>query len=190
MNIPVFSLKDKTLMDQILGLERLRTECMRSSGTDVADDLILSSLAKSLPKALQTHIQLHMTERSTYAQVREFVLRRIHNELGILPSSSTASSTNSCSSPRPIPNCFHPGCPKKCRKPRKTQKITPRKSRKPRKTQKITPRFSQEMPETHKNAENNTQVLPGNPGNPEKRIKITPRFSQEIPETHKIAGNH
>ena len=30
MNIPAFSLKDKTLMDQILGLERLRTEYMRS----------------------------------------------------------------------------------------------------------------------------------------------------------------
>jgi hypothetical protein len=31
MNIPAFSLKDKTLMDQILGFERLRTEYMRSS---------------------------------------------------------------------------------------------------------------------------------------------------------------
>ena len=74
MNIPAFSLKDKTLMDQILGLERLRTEYMRSSGTDVADDLMLSILVKSLPKALQTHIQLQMTEHSTYAQVRELVL--------------------------------------------------------------------------------------------------------------------
>ena len=103
MNIPAFSLKDKTLMDQILGLERLRTEYMRSSGTDVADDLMLSILVKSLPKALQTHIQLQMTEHSTYAQVRELVLSyesvtttwsagRIHSELGILPSSSTASS--------------------------------------------------------------------------------------------------
>ena len=61
-------------MDQILGLERLRTEYMRSSGTDVADDLMLSILVKSLPKALQTHIQLQMTEHSTYAQVRELVL--------------------------------------------------------------------------------------------------------------------
>ena len=61
-------------MDHILGLERLRTEYMRSSGTDVADDLMLSILAKSLPKALQTHIQLQMTEHSTYAQVRELVL--------------------------------------------------------------------------------------------------------------------
>ena len=102
MDIPAFSLKDKTLMDQILGLERLRTEYMRSSGTDVADDLMLSILVKSLPKALQTHIQLQMTEHSTYAQVRELVLSyesvtttwsagRIHSELGILPSSSTAS---------------------------------------------------------------------------------------------------
>ena len=74
MNIPAFSLEDKTLMDQILGLERLRTECMRSSGTDVADDLMLSILVKSLPMTLQTHIQLQMTEHSRYAQVRELVL--------------------------------------------------------------------------------------------------------------------
>ena len=101
MNIPAFSLKDKTLMDQILGLGRLRTEYMRSSGTDIADDL-MSILVKSLPKALQTHKQLQMTEHSTYAQVRELVLSyesvtttwsagRIHSELSILPSSSTAS---------------------------------------------------------------------------------------------------
>ena len=105
MNIPSFSLKDKTLMDQILGLERLRTEYMRSSGTYVADDLMLSILVKSLPKALQTHIQLQMTEHSTYAQVREVVLSyetvtttwsagRIHSELGILPSSSMATSNS------------------------------------------------------------------------------------------------
>ena len=92
MNIPAFSLEDKTLMDQILGLERLRTECMRSSGTDVADDLMLSILVKSLPMTLQTHIQLQMTEHSRYAQVRELVLSyewvtairsagRIHSEL-------------------------------------------------------------------------------------------------------------
>ena len=105
MNIPSFSLKDKTLMDQILGLERLRTEYTRSSGSDVADDLMLSILVKSLPKALQTHIQLQMTEHSSYAQVRELVLSyetvtttwsagRIHSELGILPSSSTATSSS------------------------------------------------------------------------------------------------
>ena len=68
MNIPAFSLKDKTLMDQILGLERLRTEYMRSSGTDVADDLMLSILVKSLPKALQTHIQLQI--QSTQRMLR------------------------------------------------------------------------------------------------------------------------
>ena len=105
MNIPSFSLKDKTLMDQILGLERLRTEYTRSSGSDVADDLMLSILVKSLPKALQTHIQLQMTEHSSYAQVRELVLSyetvtttwsagRIHSELGILPSGSTATSSS------------------------------------------------------------------------------------------------
>ena len=113
MNIPAFSLKDKTLMDQILGLERLRTEYMRSSGTDVADDLMLSILVKSLPKALQTHIQLQMTEHSAYAQVRELVLSyesvtttwsagRIHGELGILPSSSTAPSAYNGPAPMEI----------------------------------------------------------------------------------------
>jgi hypothetical protein len=50
--------------------------------------------------------------------------------------------------------------------------------------------FSQEIPETHKIAENNTQNLPGNPGNPTKSQKITPRISKEIPEINKTAGNH
>ena len=79
----------------------------------MADGLMLSILVKSLPKALQTHIQLQMTEHSAYAQVRELVLSyesvtttwsagRIHGELGILPSSSTAPSAYNGPAPMEI----------------------------------------------------------------------------------------
>ena len=46
-------MKDRTLLDQMLGLERLRTEYVRASGTDIADDVMLSVLVRALPKALQ-----------------------------------------------------------------------------------------------------------------------------------------
>ena len=53
VNVPNFVMKDRTLLDQILGLERLRTEYVRASGTDIADDVMLSVLVRALPKALQ-----------------------------------------------------------------------------------------------------------------------------------------
>ena len=58
MNIPGFTQKDRTLLDQILVLERLRTEYV-----------MLSVLVRALPKAIQQHIQLQMHENSTCAQV-------------------------------------------------------------------------------------------------------------------------
>ena len=107
MNVPSFTMKDKTLLDQVLGLERLRTEYMRSSGTDLPDDLMLSVLVKCLPKAIQQHVQLQLTESSTYSQVRAMVIGyerttttwspgKIHSELGILsnPSSNAAQPSN------------------------------------------------------------------------------------------------
>ena len=94
MNVPRFRMKNKTLLDQVLGLEHLRTEYMRSSGTDLPDDLMLSVLAKCLPKARQQHVQLQLTESATYSQVRAMVIGyerttmtwspgKIHSELGI-----------------------------------------------------------------------------------------------------------
>ena len=105
MNIPGFTQKDRALLDQILGLERLRAEYVRPSGSDIADDIMLSVLVRALPKAIQQHIQLQMNESSTYAQVRSLVVGRentttswsttkVHNGLGILPVSSSVSTSN------------------------------------------------------------------------------------------------
>ena len=96
MNIPSFTTKDRTLLDQILGLERLRSEYVRASGTDLDDNIRLSVLVRALPKGVQQHIQLQMNESYTYTQIRDLVLSyetvtatwnlgKINNELGILP---------------------------------------------------------------------------------------------------------
>ena len=106
VNVPNFVTKDRTLLDQILGLERLRAEYVRASGTDNADDVMLSVLVRALPKALQQHVQLQMSETSSYDQVRTMVIPyertttswsagKIHSELGILssgPSSNVVSN--------------------------------------------------------------------------------------------------
>eukprot|EP00435_Cladocopium_sp_Y103_P071391 s359_g37.t1 len=113
MNIPTFVQKDRTLLDQILGLERLRTEYCRASGTDIADDIMLSVLVRALPKAIQQHVQLQMSETSTYAQVRSLVVAyektttswspaKIHTELGILPSSANSGVPSSYSGFAPM----------------------------------------------------------------------------------------
>ena len=60
------------------------------------DNIMLSVLVRALPKGIQQHIQLQMSENSTYSQIRDLVLSyetvtttwspgKIHNELGILP---------------------------------------------------------------------------------------------------------
>ena len=113
MNIPTFVQKDRTLLDQILGLERLRTEYCRASGTDIADDIMLSVLVRALPKAIQQHVQLQMSETSTYAQIRSLVVAyektttswspaKIHTELGILPSSANSGVPSSYSGSAPM----------------------------------------------------------------------------------------
>ena len=105
MNIPGFTQKDRTLLHQILGLERLRTECVRASGSDIADDIVLSVLVRALPKVIQQHIQLQMNENSTYAEVRSLIFgyektttswssTKIHSELCILAVSSSVSTSN------------------------------------------------------------------------------------------------
>ncbi|CAL1136540.1 unnamed protein product [Cladocopium goreaui] len=102
VNVPNFVMKDRTLLDQILGLERLRAEYVRASGSDIADDVMLSVLVRALPKALQQHVQLQMSETSSYDQVRAMVISyertttswsagKIHSELGILSSAATAN---------------------------------------------------------------------------------------------------
>ena len=93
MSLPAF-VSGRTFLEQIQGLERLREEYRKSSGQDVADDLALSVLVKCLPKTVQQHIRLSMSDASTYASVRAQVLsyeaisstwtsNQIHNQLGI-----------------------------------------------------------------------------------------------------------
>ena len=94
LHVPSFT-KDKTLLDQVLGLERLRAEYAKSSGADLPDDLMLSVLVRALPRHIQQHVQLQMDENSTYEDVRALVVGyekvttswspgKIHAELGIL----------------------------------------------------------------------------------------------------------
>ena len=105
--------KDRTLLDQILGLERLRAEYVRASGTDIADDVMLSVLVRALPKALQQHVQLQMSETSSYDQVRSMVISyertttswsagKIHSELGILSSGPSSNVSNNGVAPMEI----------------------------------------------------------------------------------------
>jgi len=74
MGVPSFTTKDRALLDQVLGLERMRAEYVRSSGTEIPDDIMLSVLVRSLPKAVQQHVQLQLNESSTYDQVRAMVV--------------------------------------------------------------------------------------------------------------------
>ena len=72
MQFPVMT-KEKTLLEQILLLERLSDEYTKSAGHQVAPDILLSTLVRILPKDVQHHVQLTMTEDATYNQVREQV---------------------------------------------------------------------------------------------------------------------
>ncbi len=93
MSLPAF-VGNRTLLEQVQGLERLREEYRRASGTEISHDLSLSVLVKSLPKAIQQQIRLQMSDSSTYDTVRAQVLAyetvttswtnsQIHNQPGI-----------------------------------------------------------------------------------------------------------
>ena len=115
MGVPSFTTKDRTLLDQVLGLERMRAEYVRSSGTDIPDDIMLSVLVRALPKAIQQHVQLQLRETSTYDQVRAMVVSyertttswspgKIHSELGILPQSQNQGFNQSSNNTGLAPN--------------------------------------------------------------------------------------
>ena len=93
MNFPAFN-KNQTIVEQIQGFERLRSEYRRSSGVELADDISLSILVRCLPKALQQHVQLQLREDSSYSTVRSLVVayeqttsswtdKRIYSEVGV-----------------------------------------------------------------------------------------------------------
>ena len=101
MTHPAFS-RDKTLLEQVQGLERIADEYRKSSGADVADDILLTTLVKCLPKQLQQHVQLNMTETSTFAEIKERVIaferlsttwskEKVYSELGAVTSYASDS---------------------------------------------------------------------------------------------------
>ena len=98
MQFPQFT-KDRTLAEQILSLDRLRSEYQRCAGQDISDDLAVSILVKCLPTAIRQHIQLQITDKHSYSDIKAFVqtyemttstwsAARVHNELGVVNSSS------------------------------------------------------------------------------------------------------
>lgn len=96
MQFPVFT-KDKTLSEQILSLERLRSEYTRCSGQDLSDDLCLSVLVRCLPSQLKQHVQLQMQDTHTFNDIKNYALSyelttsswttsKVHTELGAIPA--------------------------------------------------------------------------------------------------------
>ena len=94
MQFPQFT-KDRTFTEQILGLERLRSEYQRCAGQDISDDLALSILVA----AIRQHVQLQIKEKHTYSDIKAFVqtyemttstwsTARVHNELGVVSSAA------------------------------------------------------------------------------------------------------
>ena len=68
MSYPVFP-KDRTLLEQIQVLERLGDEYQKASGVNIAEDILQTVLVRSLPKAVQQHIQLGMSNTTTYQEI-------------------------------------------------------------------------------------------------------------------------
>ena len=73
MQFPSFT-KEKTMHEQILALERLRSEYQSCSGKDISDDLALSVLVRALPAHIRQHVQLQMSETTTYSETRTRIL--------------------------------------------------------------------------------------------------------------------
>ena len=101
MNFPAFD-KSKTFLEHIQSLERVRTEYRKVAGVDIGDDLQLSVLIRCLPKFLQQHIQLQLTDSSSYQSVSDAVLsyetvtqswseKKVLTELGVVGSTTSAS---------------------------------------------------------------------------------------------------
>ena len=62
-------------LDGLLNLERLIEDFERISNTKYPDELKISTLLHVLLNHLRQHLQLNMSESTTYAQLRTFVLR-------------------------------------------------------------------------------------------------------------------
>ena len=111
MQAPAF-VQEKTLHEQVLGLERLRSEYQRCAGENVSDDLALSILVRCLPNHIRQHVQLQMSDSTTYDSIRSYVMSyevvtsswstsKVHNELGVVGSYASPAA-NSGPSPMEI----------------------------------------------------------------------------------------
>ena len=72
LNHPTF-VKDKTVAEQVLGLERLAEEYQTVAGEEISD-IKLSVLLKLVTPALRQHLQLSLDESASYATTREKVI--------------------------------------------------------------------------------------------------------------------
>jgi hypothetical protein len=73
MGYPAFT-KDRTLVEQLQTLERLGDEYYKTAGVNIAEDILLTRLVRSLPRHVQQNIQLGMDDNTTYQQVRDRVV--------------------------------------------------------------------------------------------------------------------
>ena len=73
MSFPSFT-KDRTLLEQMQILERLGDEYQRASGVNISEEILQTVLVRSLPKAVQQHIQLGMTNTTSYQEIRDRVV--------------------------------------------------------------------------------------------------------------------
>ena len=100
MALPTFT-KDRSLREQIHGLERVAHEYQRVTGRQPGEDVLLGTLVRCLPSAIKQHVQLQMSEASTYQSVRDYVLgyevtttswssAKMHQALGVLPAASSS----------------------------------------------------------------------------------------------------
>ena len=70
---PAFT-KEKSIMEQVLGLERLAEEYHSVAKEAIAENIKLSVLLRAVPAHLRQHLQLQMDEKSSYATIRERVI--------------------------------------------------------------------------------------------------------------------
>lgn len=71
---PEWASKDRTLVEQLQTLERLGDEYNKTAGVNMSEDILLTTLVRSLPRHVQQHIQLGMDDNTTYQQVRDRVI--------------------------------------------------------------------------------------------------------------------
>ncbi|CAE7266432.1 unnamed protein product [Symbiodinium necroappetens] len=100
MALPTFS-RDRSVREQIHGLERVADEYQRATGRQPGEDVMLGTLVRCLPNAIKQHVQLQMADTSTYQSVRDYVLgyeltttswtpAKMHQAFGVVPMPSTA----------------------------------------------------------------------------------------------------